>query len=107
MNDDIVIKMINNLMDYWEEDTINLSFHLRYHPVFSVIRHLINKERYKDLVITTVLKKIEKDTAFSFIFLGYTLPKEELPEIPEDMRGKMKEINEMYLKWGHEKGYLK
>lgn len=106
MNDEKIIELTNNIIDYWEEDTMNLSFNNRNHPAFSIVKHLIDKEWYKDIVITTILKRMKKEITHFFCFLGYTLTEKELPKIPDEAKGKIEKINEIYLKWGKEKGYL-
>lgn len=106
MNDKEKIKFINNLIDYWKDDTMNLSFVEKNHPAFALVRKMGENSWERKLVITTILKKIKKELSWSYVILYDIVPKEEQPVFLEEYRGKIKEITRSWIKWGKEKGYL-
>ena len=100
------IELINGIITFWEEDTIMLSYHDRDHPSFSLVKKIATRTEDKKLVITTILKNMEKRlTWFYIIFYDIILP-EDQPKITKDMMGKIKDQTEVWIKWGYDKGYL-
>ena len=50
------ISFINNLIDFWEEDTRFRSGWDNKHPVIKIL-----KKMEKDIVVRTIIKRIQKD----------------------------------------------
>ena len=106
LNKKEMIELINGIITFWEQDTCMLSYHDRHHPAFSLVKKIAARTEDKDLVITTILKNMEKEiTWFYIIFYDIILP-EDQPKITEDMMGKIKDQTEVWIKWGYDKGYL-
>ena len=99
-------QLINSMIDIWEEDTCYLSCPDFQHPTYSIIKKLAAKKEYTDLVITTILKRMEKSPTHFFTVLTEIIPVEEHPYIPKEIWGKIKEQTKVWIKWGYEKGYL-
>jgi len=97
---------VEKLIDYWEEETINLSHTGVNHPIFTVIKILAEREDYIDIVITTILERMKKEFTFFVAVLYHILPDKDLPVIPEDAKGKVKKLQKIWVKWGKDKGYL-
>jgi len=106
MNDKEKIKLINSLISYWIYDTMFLSSIETKHPAFTLVQKMAEKEYNRKLVITTVLKRIEKELTWFATVLYEIVPKKEQPVFLEEYRGKIKEITRSWIKWGKEKGYL-
>ena len=101
------IDLINGIIQAWEEDTMNLSYTDRQHPAFSLIKKIARRSSEEmDIVITTVLKRMEKEITFFYTIFYDLIPNAEQPKITEEMMGKIKEQTDVWLKWGYEKGYL-
>ena len=96
---------IVNFVNGMPQDTVNLSFTDRGHPAFYLVKKLFEKD--KDLVIATLLKRMEKEDTWFFVIFQDIIPPDDRPEMSEDIRGKIKEQTEVWIKWGYEKGYLK
>jgi hypothetical protein len=107
MEDKEIAELINGIIDYWERDTINLSGIDTLHPAFSLVRKIADKEWHKDLVITTILERMEKEPTWFFIIFSYIIPKEDHPEIEQYSKGVLSKITNIWFKWGREKGYIK
>lgn len=106
MTDKEKIKLVNALIDYWREDTSLFSSVQRNHPAFILCKKMAEKEWDRKLVITAILKKIEKDLTWFTVILYDIVPKEEQPDFLEEYRGKITKITESWIKWGKEKNYL-
>ena len=104
MTEDTTVKMVNRHIDLWERETCNLSYHDPDHPAFILVKKIADKNR--ELVITTILKRMQKEITWFFIVLRDIVPLEDQIEISEDMKGKIKDITEAWLEWGYAKEYL-
>ncbi len=102
MTDKEKIRFINDVINFWEDDTIMLSNIDQKHPAFSLITKIDPQ-----IVIPIILKRINKKITWLFVILYTIVPKEEQPDLPEEFRGKIKNQTNMWLKWGRKKGYLK
>ena len=100
------MQLINDMIDVWEEDTRHLSCHGYNHPAYSIVKKLAAKEEYHDLVITTILKRMEKNITHFFTVLSEIIPVEEQPSMAQEMQGKIKDQTEVWIKWGQDLGYL-
>ena len=106
MIDQKIEEIVNNLINCWEEDTINLSFHDINHPCFSIIKILAERDDYIETVITTILRRMRKELTWSFVILWHIVPEEDRPVIPEEAKGKIQVLTDIWIAWGKEKGYL-
>ena len=106
MTDEVQIELINALIDYWIEDTMLLSSIETKHPSYTLVQKMAEKECQRELVITTVLKRIQKELTWFTVVLYEIVPKEEQPDFPDEWRGKIKEITNSWIDWGREKGYI-
>lgn len=98
-------ELVFYILDYWVGDTMVLSSGLDIkHPAFRIIQKITKLDKIS--TIKAILLHITEYESFSFSFLFYLLDKEELPEIPEEARGKIKILRNMYIEWGKEKGYI-
>ena len=98
-------KMINTMIDVWDKETFNLSSAPDHtHPAFYLVKKLAEKD--KDIVITTILKRIEKETTFFAVILYDIIPLQEWPKFPKEVNGKADEVSKIWVAWGYEKGYL-
>lgn len=96
-------EFIKNVIDFWTKDTMNLSSLDHDHPAFDLIKYIATKD--KDLVITAILEKLQKECDLFFVILSDIVPKKEQPEF-EEYRGMMEKQRRMWLDWGKEKGYI-
>ena len=104
MTDEVKIELVDALIETWEKDTVNLSFTDLTHPAFTLVQKLAKND--KDLVITTILKRMEKEFTFFGAVLYEIIPMKDQPVIPEDSKGKIKKIQKIWTDWGRKKGYL-
>ena len=58
------------------------------------------------LVITTILKRMEKEITLFYCIFYDLVQNADKPKITEKMMGKIQEQIDMWVKWGYEKGYL-
>ncbi len=100
-------QLINSLITYWIADTINLSSIETKHPAFTIVKKIAANDWEKELTITTILERIEKEPTWFCVILRDIISKEEQPVLPDEYRGRMDKITEMWLNWGKEKGYIK
>ena len=92
-------------IDYWHEDTINLSYHSPDHFVVKIIQKLAEQD--KDSTIKAILLHTKEYESWFFTFISLIIDnKEELPEIPKESRGKFNVLRDIFIKWGKEKGYI-
>ena len=94
-------KLINGIINEWEEDTGLLSYHDINHPAFAIVQ----KIDYK-IVVPIVLKRIQKEPTWFFIILSLIVPEEEMPEMPYEIRGQFQDMIDVWTKWGKEKGMI-
>ncbi len=87
--------LINGLITYWENDTINLSSIETKHLAFALVKHIAEKPWYKELVITTILERIKKEPTWFHVVLRKIVPKKEQPVLPDKYRGKREGIYKM------------
>ncbi len=100
-------QLINGLITYWIADTILLSSIETKHPAFTIVKKIAANDWERELVITTVLKRIQKELTWFCVILFDIVPKKECPVLPNEYLGKIDKITEMWLDWGKEKGYIK
>ena len=102
---DVTVKMINIMIDMWEEEAFNLSFTDKTHPSYILVQKIADKN--KDIVITTILKRLQKEFTFFAGVLYDILPLSEWPHFPKEVNGKADEVTKIWIEWGYEEGYLK
>lgn len=90
----------NKLADRFEADTSVYSFLCRDHPCYITMKKMGEK------AIPFLLRRMEKELTWLMGIFSEWLTKEEGPKIPEEKRGKIKELTEIWLKWGKEKGLI-
>jgi hypothetical protein len=101
------IQLIDGIIDAWEEDTCCLSYTDRNHPAFSLIKKIARRTPEEMIiVITTILKRMEKEVTLFYTIFYDLVPNARQPEITEEMMGKIQEQTDVWVKWGYEKGYL-
>lgn len=101
------IELINGIIEAWEEDTCCLSYHDRNHPAFALIKKIARRTPEEMiLVITTILKKMEKSPTFFYTIFYDLIQNADKLKITEEMAGKIQEQTDVWVKWGYEKGYL-
>ncbi len=109
MIDQEIIDLVNGVIDMWEEDTCLLSSCPDHsHPAFTIIIKIADRwegER-KSLVISTILRRMQRKMTWFFVILYNIVSKEDQPKFTEDMRGKVKVYTKVWIDWGKEKGYL-
>jgi len=98
--DDLEVYM-KGLIDRWEEETGFSSRIEVDHPCFRSLLSLGSD------IIPFILKKMQRELTWVMIALYKVVPEEDLPNIPEEFAGKIREQTEIWIKWGIEKGYLK
>ena len=106
MPDDERSRMINGLITIWEEDTILSSSPCQDHPAFTIITKMGKQEWCTDIVITTVLKRMQKGVTLFFGVLYDIVPEKDQPKIPDDIKGMMQKQTDIWLQWGKRKGYI-
>lgn len=90
----------NKLADRFERDTSVYSFVCKDHPCY------ITMKKMGERAIPFLLRKMRKEITWLMSVLWEVVKKEDWPEVLEENRGKIKELTEMWLKWGKEKGYI-
>lgn len=93
---------INDIIDAWEEETMNLSFHDLNHPAFTFVKKINTV-----ISIPIILERMKKEITWFYVILYEIVPKEEQPVMPEETLGKIKDQTKIWIKWGKEKGYTK
>lgn len=92
----------NLLADRWEVETMNLSSPETDHPCFIAMNKMKSKE-----AIGWILKRMKKEPEWlTIMLLGIWIKKSDSPTT-EDIRGKIKEITNEWIKWGIEKKLIK
>ena len=87
----------NMLADRWERDTMHLSSPETNHPCF------ITMDKMKGAkAITWLLERMQKEPTFLMMLLEKWVKKGDSP-MTEDMRGKIQEITDAWIKWGKKK----
>ncbi len=100
-----IIEIVFYIIDYWGEDTINLSYHNSDHFAVKIIQKLAEYNR--NIVIRAILLYIKEHESWFFVFIPLIVEnKKDLPEIPEEDRGKFKLLRNMYINWGRKLRYI-
>jgi hypothetical protein len=101
------IRLINDLLDLWEEKT-------EFSSSISETRHYENFCQIllkvdKSIVILTILNRIKrkKSWAFNFLFSPKIISKKNQPKIPYEDYGYMNRLRKIWIEWGEKEGYLK
>jgi len=101
------IELINGIIDAWEEDTCFLSYTDRQHPAFSLVKKIARRTPEEMiLVITTILKRMEKEVTLFYTIFYDLIPNAKQPKITEEMMGKIQKQTEVWIEWGRGKGYI-
>lgn len=87
----------NTLAERWEIETMNYSSPETDHPCFVAMNKMKSKE-----AIVWILEKMQKGDTYLMMLLGMWIKKEDKPTT-EEMRGKIPELTEAWIKWGIEK----
>lgn len=87
----------NTLAERWEIETMNYSSPETDHPCFVAMNKMKSKE-----AIVWILEKMQKGDTYLMILLGMWIKKEDKPTT-EEMRGKIPELTQAWIKWGIEK----
>ena len=92
---------INGIIDIWETDTLHLSYTDIEHPAFILVQ-MINPS----ISIPIILKRMEKEMTLFFSILWHIVPEEDRPIVPEELRGKIQKLTDLWIQWGKERKYV-
>ena len=105
INEEEIIDIVFYIIDYWKEDTMNLSYPTPDHFAIKIIQKLAEYNR--NIVIRAILLYTKEHGSWIFTYIPLIVEnKKELPEIPEEVRGKFKLLREMYINWGKKLRYI-
>lgn len=95
---------VKDLIRYWEEDTMLLSYHDMDHPAISIIKKIASL--HPKMVVSCILNYVQQKESWAFTILREIIPSENCPVCKEEDRGVFHALRNMWIQWGIDKGYI-